>query len=69
MLIWCLKQLKNFILKFSIRGGFFLQKAFLNSYIVILVYFPSSGCVDNVVSHSANYHGYKDDVYLLQCYT
>ena len=49
MLIGCLKQLKDFIFKFSISGSFFLQKAFLNQYIVILVSFPSGGCVDEVV--------------------
>ena len=30
MLMWCIKQLKDFILKFSISLSFFLQKAFLN---------------------------------------
>ena len=30
VLIWGLKQLKDFTLKFSINGGFFSQKAFLN---------------------------------------
>ena len=31
--------------------------------------FPLGGCVDEVDSNWRNYHGYKDDVYLLQCYT
>ena len=35
MLIWCLKQLKDFILKFSISGSFF------SFFLSILVSFPS----------------------------
>ena len=60
MLIWCLKQFKDFILKFSISGTFLSQKAFLNLHNVILV---------SVVSNWANYHGYKNDVYSHQYYT
>ena len=62
---WCLKQLKDSILKFSISGSFISQKAFLNYYTVILVSFPSGGCADEV-DNWTNYHGYKDDVYFLQ---
>ena len=62
MLIWYLKQLKDFILKFSINESFFLQKAL---FLLILASFPSGVCVDEVVNNWANYHGYKDNVYLL----
>ena len=64
MFVWCLKQLKDSILKFSISGSFISQKAFLNYYTVILVSFPSGGCADEV-DNWANYVGYKGDVYFL----
>ena len=38
---WCLNQLKDFILQFSINRSFFSQKVFLNFYIIILVSSPS----------------------------
>ena len=64
MFVWCLKQLKDSILKFLISGSFISQKAFLNYYTVILVSFPSGRCADEV-DNWANYVGYKDDVYFL----
>ena len=63
---WCLKQLKDSILKFQISESFFSQKAFWNQYTVVLVSFPSGACVEEVVGNQANYNGYKDDVYFLQ---
>ena len=48
MLIWYLKQLKDFILKFSINESFFLQKAL---FLLILAFFPSGVCVDEVVNN------------------
>ena len=38
MLIWCLKQVKNFILKFLISGHFFSEKEFLNLYAMIFIF-------------------------------
>ena len=49
MLIWFAKQLKDSILKFSISGSFFSQKAFLHCYTVIL--FISGVCDDEVVGN------------------
>ena len=56
ILIWCLKQLKDFILKFLISGNFFSQKTFFNYYTVILVSFPLGGCGDEVVDNWTNYY-------------
>ena len=64
--IWCLEQLKDSILQFKISGSFFSQKAFWNQVTIILVSFPSGGCVEEVVSNQTNYHWCKDDVYFLQ---
>ena len=50
MLNWCLKQTKDFIFKFSTSGSFFSEKEFLNLYTMILVSFPSGGCVDEAVN-------------------
>ena len=58
MLIWYVKQVKNFMLKFSIRGSFSSQKEFLNLYTMIL-FFPPGGCVDEDVDNRTNYQGYK----------
>ena len=63
-----LKQVKDFTLKFPITASFFLQKEFLNLYNVILVSFPSGGCVDVVVDNQRNYQEYKY-VYFLQYHT
>ena len=57
MLISCLKQVKNFIPKFSISGILFSEKK-MNLYTIILVSFPSSECVDEVIDIRANYQGY-----------
>ena len=51
MLIWCLKQFKGFILKFSISGSFFSEKEFLNLYTMTFVSFPLGGCDDEVVDN------------------
>ena len=58
MLIWYVKQVKNFILKFSIRGSFSLQKEFLNLYTMILFFSPG-GCVYEDVDNRTNYERYK----------
>ena len=68
MLMWCLKQLKYFILQFSIGGGFFVGKEFLNLYTMTLVLFPVSGFFDEVVDNQTNYQEDKY-VYLLQYHT
>ena len=68
MLIWCLKQLKDFILQFSISGSFFSQKAILNQYTVIIDSFPSGGCVE-VVGNGTIYYGSKDDVNFVKYHT
>ena len=59
MLIWCLKQFKDFVLKFSITGSFFSEKEFLNLYTMMLFSFPLGGCVDEVVDNRPDYQGYK----------
>ena len=68
MLIWWLKQGKDFILKFSISGSFFSEKWFLNLHTMALVSFPSGGCVDKVANNLTNYQGFKY-VYFLQYHT
>ena len=65
MLNWCLKQVKDFFLEFSISGNFFLEKEFFNLYTMVLISFRSGGCVDKVVDNRTNYQGYKY-VYFLQ---
>ena len=62
MLIWCLKQLKVFILKFSISGSSIF-------WLLILVSFPPGGCFDEVSNNWAHYHEYKYDLYFLQYHT
>ena len=49
MLIWCLNQVKDFILKFSISRSCFSDKEFLNLYTMILFSFPLGVYVDEVV--------------------
>ena len=51
MLIWCLKQVKEFILEFSLSGSFFPEKEFVNLCTIVLVSFPLGGFVDEVVSN------------------
>ena len=51
MLIWCLNQVKDFILKFSISRSCFSDKEFLNLYTMILFSFPLGGYVDEVVDN------------------
>ena len=55
MLIWYLKQIKDFNLKLSISGSFFSRKEFLNVYTIILFSFALGGCVDDVVYNGTNY--------------
>ena len=50
---------KYFTIKFSIRESFFSEKKFFNLYSIILVSFPSGGCVDEAVHSRTNYQGYK----------
>ena len=50
MLIWCLKQVKEFIIKCSVSGSLFSEKWFLILH-TILVSFPSSRCVEEVVDN------------------
>ena len=57
ILIWYLKQFKDFILKFPISGSFFSEKEFLNLYTMILFSFPLGGCVDEVVNNHTDYQG------------
>ena len=59
MLIWCLKQLNDFIIiKFqSVEVSF--QKKFLNLHAMIFDSFRSGGCVDEVRDNRTNYQGYK----------
>ena len=52
MLIWCLKQCKDFILKCSISRSFFSENEVLNLYTMILFYFSLGRCVDEVVGKS-----------------
>ena len=35
---------------------------------IILVYFPLSRCIDEVVDSRANYQGYRCDLYFLWCH-
>ena len=55
MLICCLKQVKYFILKFTITKGFFSEKEFLNLFTMMPVFFPSGECVDEVADNQTNY--------------
>ena len=48
MLIWYLKQIKDFNLKLSISGSFFSGKEYLNVFTIILFSFALGGCVDDV---------------------
>ena len=59
MLIWCLKQVIEFILEFSISGSFFSEKEFLISYTMILSSLLSGGCVDRIVDNRTNYQWYE----------
>ena len=68
MLIWCLKQYKNFLLKLSISGSFFSENKFLVLYTTILVSFPLGGCVDEVVDNQTNDQRYTY-AHLLYCHT
>ena len=58
-LIWCLKNVKDFILTFSISGSSCSEKEFLNLYTMILFSFPICGCFDENVDNRINYEGYK----------
>ena len=51
MLIWCLKQVKDFIFEFSLSESFFPEKEFLNLYTIVLVSFPLGGFVDEAVNN------------------
>ena len=68
MLIWSLKQVVDFILNFSINGSFFSEKEFFNLNTMILVSFPSCGCIAEVFDNWENFEGYKY-VYSLQHHT
>ena len=64
-MIWCLKQVKDFMIKFSISRSFLLEKNFLDMYIILIVSFPSGGCVDKVGNNRESQQGCKYDVYFL----
>ena len=59
MMNWWLKQVKDFILKFSIGGISFSEKELVNLCIMTSVSFPSGECVDEAVDNWTNYQGYK----------
>ena len=69
MLMWCLKQVKEFIFEFSLSGSFFPEKEFVNLHIIVLVSFPLGEFVDEVVNNRANYQGYENEVHFLQYHT
>ena len=69
MLIWCLKQVKDFILNFSISRSFLSEKEFWNLHTVLLASFPSGVCVDKIVDNRANHQGYECDAYSVQYHT
>ena len=52
MLIWCLKQCKEFILKCPISPSFFSENEVLNLYAMIQFYFSLGRYVDEVVDKS-----------------
>ena len=54
MLVWCLKQVKDFTFKFSKSGNFFSEKQFLNLYTILC----ASLLIDEVADNRANYQGY-----------
>ena len=58
-----LKQVKDFILKFSISGCFFLEKIIFES----VYHFLLGGCADEADDNWRDYQGYKY-VYFLQYY-
>ena len=64
MLIWCLKQVKDFMIKFSISRSFLLEKE-LDMYIILIVSIPSGGCVDKVGNNRESQQGCKHDDYFL----
>ena len=66
ILMWWLKQLRDFILKYSVSGGFFWEKEILNVYTKKLVSFHLAWCVDEVVVNQTNYEGYK---YMFICFS
>ena len=43
------------ILKVSISGSLFSEKEFVNLYTMVLVSFPSGGCLDEAVENRASY--------------
>ena len=59
LLKWCLKQFKDYILKFSLIECFFSGKELLNLYTMICFNFPLGGCIDEVFYSQTNYQEYK----------
>ena len=59
MLVSCLKQVKDFILKFSRSGRFFSEKELLNLYTMKLIGFCSGRFVDEDGGNRTNYQRYK----------
>ena len=49
MLIWCLKQVKYFIIKFLINGSFSEVHKIIKFAMYNTVFFPSGGGVDDVL--------------------
>ena len=61
MLIWCLKKVKDLILKFLINKSFLSEKEFLNLHTILLVSFPSGGCVAKFVHNRESHQGFEYD--------
>ena len=71
MLIWCLKQVKNFILEFLVNGSFCwgTQNHWIY-YIQYCFFYFRLSCwwgVGEIAVNWANYQEYKFNVYFIQC--
>ena len=64
--MWCLKQFRDVILRFSLSGSFFSEKEILNLNTIILVSFCLGWCVDEVTLNRTDYQGYK---YMFICFS
>ena len=64
MLVWCFKQVKDFILKFSISGSFIAGR---QNWLIYhnIVFFTTGWGVDEVVDNGTNYQGCQYNVYSL----
>ena len=66
MLTWCLRQITDFTLEFSLNGKFVFTKRIFGLNIIVRVCFPLIACVDEVVNNQASDQGHEYDVYFLQ---